>query len=57
LLDTACDLMSCCDCGSCDWPRRRQDRHAPVSPARRRPPPASVPAGRAAPPADPGPAS
>jgi putative component of membrane protein insertase Oxa1/YidC/SpoIIIJ protein YidD len=23
--DTACDLLSCCDCGSgCDWPRSRQ---------------------------------
>lgn len=31
-LARACDFLSCCDCGSCDWPRRGQSQ-----PTRRRP--------------------
>jgi uncharacterized protein len=22
----ACDLLSCCDCGGCDWPHKRRER-------------------------------
>lgn len=44
-LSGACDLLSCCDCGSCDWPNRksRQRRdaerfvHLPPKPGRPRP--------------------
>jgi uncharacterized protein len=28
-LSKACDILSCCDCGSCDWPdRKRKSREA-----------------------------
>jgi len=23
-LSKLCDFLSCCDCGSCDWPRRNK---------------------------------
>ena len=42
-LSRLCDLASCCDCGSCDWPdrknrrRREQDRQVYIPPWRRGP--------------------
>ena len=40
----ACDMLSCCDCGSCDWPDRKRKRprdeqfHLPPKRARERRP-------------------